>query len=239
MNRMINSVKKIFDRKQHLISHYVGRCTISETDPQATMTQLVVNTVSGTPDIYSFDSSYIKGMSHITCDRSSRLKDSNCDGVLFVKTNDEVMHIVMAELKSSYPNASTLNVAYQQLIYTYLKYRALFSISKDGDIDAYSLNLVLACSCPTDNRDIEAAIMADEEMDRLSGIPKLAKKDFLQGIFGDLYRSPSKRITLKFSDLNLFSGLTLNDSLSNKEFELSLVTSTKANMSQATMTLNY
>lgn len=236
---MIESVKKIFDLKQHLITHHVGSCTVSETDSLAKMNQLVVNTVSGTPDIYSFDSSYIMGMSHITRDRSSRLKDSNCDGVLFVKTNDGVMHIVMAELKSSYPNASTLNAAYQQLIYTYLKYRTLFSISKDGDIDSYSLNLVLACSCPSDDRDIEAAIMADEEMDRLSGMPKPAKKDFLHGIFGDLYRSPDKRITLKFSDLNLFSGLTLNDNLSNKEFELSLVTSTKANMSQATLTLNY
>lgn len=237
---MIAVIKNNYDKKEGLIKGPSQSCVVDESNrtPTTTMHHLNVYNASAA-DMYLFPTEYISGMGCITTSVSSKLLDSNCDGMVLLYSQDRKMHIILAELKSC-PPGSGLSEAFKQLVFSFIKYYTLFSICREWNINENTIDFVIACSCSKDPKALEAELYsAQNDMDMICEDEKGKPKDFVVSIFTQLYLSPQKKINLFFRDLQMLQGLELNEQILNKTFTLCLATTSVAGDDHADITFNY
>lgn len=222
---MIAVVKNNFDIKSPIIQGPSLSCVIDEPNntPDTTMRHLNIRNARNA-EMYLFPSNYIAGMGCITNNVSSKLLDSNCDGTVFMYSQDGQLHIIMAELKSCQPG-SGLSDAFKQLVYTFLKYYSLFSTSRGWNIDNNTIDFVIACSCSKNPKDLEAKMYsARNDLDLLGNEFEDGFKDFVVSIFTELYFAPQQKLELTFNELKMLEDFKLNEQIANKKFTLHLTT---------------
>jgi len=233
---MIDVVKNNYDVYSSQIQGPMLSCDIVETKPNAKFRCLSVHN-SNKAKMYFFPTEYIESIERTTTKVSTKLQDSNCDGTIFLYAEDATMHIIMCELKSCQPGAR-LSDAFKQLVYSFLKYYSLFSICEGWHIANYSLDLVLACSCAKNHKDLEAEMLsAQNDLDTLG--EGEGPQDFSVGIFTKLYLAKNHTLQLSFSDLRMLEDFKLNEHIKNKSFALHLATTANFGEDNAQITFDY
>ena len=221
---IIDIIKLNYDKYASLIDGPLSEVTITERDSGASFHFLHVKNCRDVK-MFLFPTEYIKDMERTTEKVSSRLLDSNCDGTIFFYSQENILHVILAELKSC-PPGSGLSKAFKQLVYSFLKYFSFLSICKEWVVDNLTLDFVISCNCSEHPDDLESEMLSIEsDVDELLGSKDTKCVDFNTTIFPSLYLAPNKSIQLCFSDLQLLQDLQLNDNIANKLFTLHLAMS--------------
>ena len=233
MMRLIDSFSNLYDRSAQLyINSSINDCEVKEHGKLATFHRLYIHNDNAT--FYLCDTKLIKDHVDTTEKMSSSLKNSTCDGVLFVYGAHNIEHLVFAELKSTY-SASKLQDAFEQLIYSLLKYHRLFSLCKGYDLRSLSLDLVLACHAP--HKTQEADALLDEFVAQNAIEEKTNELSFVVDILPKLQFSGT--YTFKLNQLCKISSYPLVDELLKKDITLHLVISVQPEDDYAKMYLRY
>lgn len=116
MAKTIDNINKVYDRVRFNITDSKDSCVVDESNP-VKLRHLVIKSAGA--DFHCMKTDYVKDLKCMTEKRSSRLKDSNCDGIAFVDDCVDKEHLVFAELKSCEPD-SKLDEALNQIIHSFL-----------------------------------------------------------------------------------------------------------------------
>ena len=95
---MYESLLAIYNKRNGHYSQHMNQCEIEEHDANASFHHLYINNIGAL--LNKFDTDYVKNFKNTTENITAVLKDSKCDGVVFIKGNDGRIHMVFSELKS-------------------------------------------------------------------------------------------------------------------------------------------
>ena len=211
---LCNTFVELYDKAQRpeFAAYHTsyGYFEVKECDTGASVTRLRVTMPNA--EFSSFNNHLVKGMKEITEIRSSRLLDSDCDGIAFVNYNGHD-GLVLAELKSRF-STMHLKKAFGQLTHSFLKMHAMLSLCKDYSIDTISLHFIVACQCFSDNNQEDSVynlLSKAENSDSASFEGKLLRKLLEQ-----------HHLEVPFGTLTSLWNMPLNSSLIEKPLTLSL-----------------
>lgn len=231
--RLIDSFSTLYDRSAlQYISSITNDCEVKEHGKSATFHHLYIH--NDNAKFHLCDTRLIQDHVDTTEKMSSVLKNSTCDGVLFVYGTHDSEHLVFAELKSTY-SAGKLQDAFEQLIYSLLKYHRLFSLCKGYDLRSLSLDFVLACHAP--HKTQEAEVLLDEFVAQNAIEDKTNELSFVVDILPRLQFLGT--YTFKLNQLCKMSSYPLVDELLKKDITLHLVISAQPEDDYAKMYLRY
>lgn len=217
MAKTIDNINKVYDRVRFNITDSKDSCVVDESNP-VKLRHLVIKSAGA--DFHCMKTDYVKDLKCMTEKRSSRLKDSNCDGIAFVDDCVDKEHLVFAELKSCEPD-SKLDEALNQIIHSFFKCHGLFSLCDGYDIDNYTIDFVLACSSPRNYEEKEA-----EFLSVINSNDELGKADndyrFSIDLLPYLFISETKSLKFRLKEMHCVSGLPLHKGILNKEIALHL-----------------
>lgn len=236
--RLIDSLEKVYDKSySKFITQHKDCCEILESDKNATFCKLsVVN--KGTV-LSVCDSKMIQGQQNITENISSILKDSNCDGVVFLhKDGDEERneeHLVFAELKSTYA-CDKLQKAFEQLIHSLLKYHRLLSLLEGYTLSSLTIDFVMACHAPSREQEAECSldVVAAQELS-----PSNKDLSFASDLLPTLEAAATKKVTFSLNELSAMAEYPFNLDIMSKMINLHLITSQTPVSDEARIVLNY
>ena len=233
--KLIDSFSQLYDKSvTTYVSSFNNVCQVDEHGASATFHNLYIHNHSAT--FYLFDTKLIQDHKDTTEKMSSVIKNSTCDGVALVYGADKSEHLIFAELKSNY-SAGRLQDAFEQLIYSLLKYHRLFSLCKDYDLETLTLDFVLACHAP--NKALESEAFLDEMSEQnVNGTEDLGCS-FVKDILPAIQISRSKSFKFSLGQLQKISFFPLNVKLMNKCVTLHLVMSARPTDDHATINFNY
>nr|MDE6295831.1 hypothetical protein [Muribaculaceae bacterium] len=139
--RTIEQLQQIFDKYACHCAIGCGGAPFIETSRSADLKKVHITISSG--DLGVLKNPFYKGMTHITTDRSSHLRDSDSDGVIFYN-NGADKRIIFLELKSSL-SGNNIKKATSQHLFTFLKLHTMMSLCKDYALSDYSIEFHIAC----------------------------------------------------------------------------------------------
>lgn len=155
--RLIDNINALYDgdHKTNLpfITNHKG--TVSVYEPGNADTKQVDICKNGI-DFYLLNSTFYKGQADLTINKSTLLKDSDCDGVIFYE-EDGQQYILNVELKSGF-SGEEIRSGYKQIYFTLLKLYTLLSICEDFDFSKYRITAYLVCQ-PVKDENEESQIL--------------------------------------------------------------------------------
>lgn len=225
------SLLKIYDKRSFCFSEHMDRCEIEEHDKCASFHHLYIQNAGA--QLRKFDTNYVKDFKNSTENISSVLKDSNCDGVVFIKGKDEKLHFVFTELKSK-QTADNLKKAFKQVIFTFIKYHQLLSICSDYDISNITIDFVLSCHAADNNEYAETYLDVQSEQILIADAPT---KQFVADMLPVLMNN--KSYSFKLKDVDILNSYPFNQYIIEKSIKMHLATSITSTDDNATITFNY
>lgn len=183
---------------------------VNEHEHGATVTLLRVNMPGA--DFISFNHHLVKGMKDITETRSSKLFDSDCDGISFLAQQNQ-NGIVVVELKSRF-STQHIKKAYRQLVFSFVKLHAMLSLCSEYNIDNIILHLVVSCKCFENNNQEEGVmniLMKAESVNHDSFEAKYLRRLIKH-----------HRLIVKFGEIASTYGLILNPAVADKDVTMAL-----------------
>lgn len=138
----IDALQTIFDRMTACFRCHHQSCEVVETAAGAQFRKLEIRS-AGT-DFHEIGNAFYKGIKNTTQDRSTHLKDLDCDGVSLFVDAEGRKHIVLVDLKSNF-DIQKICGAYEQDIHTFLKLHALFSLYEGYSLHGMVIDLIVAC----------------------------------------------------------------------------------------------
>ena len=200
-----------------------GSWIIRENDPSASLTELSVNRT--TSDFIGFNHNLTKSMPNLTCNRSTKCKDKECDGIAFVNSGANE-GLLFVELKSKY-DTSPVSTAVEQMCFSFLKMHAMLSLCSGYVLSNMEISFCVATKC---------AVTENEEAKINQFIDKALKNEDqkrLGSFFRDLFIKGCVSIKLE----ELFNvkciNLPLHEDIKNKLINVHLVTTLKPNDTKA------
>ena len=138
----IDALQTIFDRMTACFRCHHQSWEVVETAADAQFRKLEIRS-AGT-DFHEIGNAFYKGIKNTTQDRSTHLKDLDCDGVSLFVDAEGRKHIVLVDLKSNF-DIQKICGAYEQDIHTFLKLHALFSLCEGYSLHGMVIDLIVAC----------------------------------------------------------------------------------------------
>ena len=228
---MYESLLAIYNKRNGYYSQHMNQCEIEEHDANATFHHLYIYNRGAL--LNKFDTDYVKDFKNTTEKITAVLKDSKCDGVVFIKGNDGRIHLVFSELKSKC-TSTNLEKAFNQVIFTFFKYHQLLSICKNYNLSDTTMDFVLACN--VGDVDDDAEIYSDMQNEQMI-LSEVRTKSFVADMLPSLLRD--KVISFKIGELRQFQSLPFSDGIINKTITLHLATSISQTSDTASITFNY
>ena len=228
---MYESLLAIYNKRNGHYSQHMNQCEIEEHDANATFNHLYINNIGAL--LNKFDTDYVKNFKNTTENITAVLKDSKCDGVVFIKGNDGRIHMVFSELKSKC-TSTNLEKAFNQVIFTFFKYHQLLSICKNYNLSDTTMDFVLACH--VGDVDDDAEIYSDMQNEQMI-FSEVRTKSFVADMLPSLLRD--KVISFKIGELRQFHTLPFNSDIMEKIITLHLATSISQNTDTASITFTY
>lgn len=143
--KLIDNINALYNDDNHnnhllFITNYNGRVSITERSNADTQR---IDICKADTNFYHLNQTFYKGQADITANKSSLLKDLDCDGVIFYEDNGQ-QHILTIELKSGF-SGEEIRSGYKQIYFSLLKLYSLLSICDDFDFSKYQITAYLAC----------------------------------------------------------------------------------------------
>lgn len=204
-----------------------GLWRVHENSKQAKLTDLDVKCADA--DLVGFNENLTRSMPDLTCKRSTKFKDKECDGVAFVcsATNEGLLFV---ELKSKY-DTSQVSDAIKQMCFSFLKIHAMLSLCSEYALNKTEITFCVATKCAV-NESEDAKVVEFISQATLLEEQKAYGK-FLQNLFSKGYDNVSFNNLFKYLCINL----PLHDAIKNKKIKVHLVTSSAPN--NTTAVFNY
>lgn len=219
---LISSFDGLFDKTSPGLKLLKGKSIVKENSPGATVKSLQL--FSKGKDFFCYPSSLVESMPDLTTRRTSKIKDSNCDGILIVADSKSTEQLVLVELKSTF-DIERIAGAYNQVLHSFLKLHSLFSQCEDYSLDQLPVLFIVGCKCFKDKIQesavydkISIAKMLNQDKFEAKFLGKLLVKQSVTvylNEFNDIKRNPfhkdikgksimlSLRMTNKFSDKSI------------------------------------
>ncbi len=159
------------------------------------------------------DDVFYKNIPNMTCNKSSFLKDANCDGVSFCIV-DGKMHLLFVDLKS---NIASIEKAFEQDFFTMLKIHMFFSLCRGYDLRNLTLDFFVACP-PYKDKDQESDILSQLNMADESDTLQYYQRCLLNHL---LYK---KETIVKIEELPFKIKNILNESIITSQIHLHIYT---------------
>lgn len=210
----IDALQTIFDRMTACFRCHHQSCEVVETAAGAQFRKLEIRS-AGT-DFHEIGNAFYKGIKNTTQDRSTHLKDLDCDGVSLFVDAEGRKHIVLVDLKSNF-DIQKICGAYEQDIHTFLKLHALFSLCEGYFLRGMVIDLIVACKTFKDT-DQETRVLDIISMKCMEEEDSFEKK-FLNSLLHD---GPVK--TCRMDDLNTIRSLPFHPSIKGVDVRLHLFT---------------
>lgn len=209
---MIDSLPAIFDK--HTNSFRKGRSVWEILEKvKDKKINLKKVTILGSGVFNIIENPFYKSWGHVTTDRSTYLKDSDCDGVAFY-INDHEKKLIFIDLKSSL-SSTNLKKSLTQNFFSFLKLQMAFAICRDYSIDDYDILFIMAC--PVCDEATKSNIL-----DNISQYEMLGDNYYLNDCL-KLFFLEEKDWSCKFSGLP-FANENLHCDILNKEFTFKILT---------------
>lgn len=145
MMDFVDSFKLMYDTgtANSLLPCTLGSIAVKESERKASLKDLVIKK-SGT-NFSGFNNTLFKGLSSMTCGRSSYLRDLDCDGaVIYNNTSDDGLNLLFVELKSNF-DTEKISHALNQVVYSFLKFYCISSVCEHFSLDKFSIRFIIAC----------------------------------------------------------------------------------------------
>lgn len=204
-----------------------GYWNVHENDKLATLKDLYI--IGYAVDFVGFNENLTRSMHDLTCKRSTKFEDKECDGVAFVcsATNEGLLFV---ELKSKY-GTSQISKAIRQMCFTFLKMHAMLSLCSEYALNKTEITFCVATKCAV-NESEDAKVVEFIGQATLLEEQKAYGK-FLQNLFRKGCNNVSFNNLFKYLCINL----PLHDAIKNKKIKVHLVTSSAPN--NTTAVFNY
>lgn len=204
-----------------------GHWNVCENDKLATLKDLHI--IGYAIDFVGFNENLTRSMPDLTCKRSTKFKDKECDGVAFVcsATNEGLLFV---ELKSKY-GTSQVSDAIKQMCFSFLKMHAMLSLCRGYTLDEMEITFCVATKCAADASENAKVLLFINQA--LQVKKQNAYGKFLQNLFSKGYDNVSFNNLFKYLCINL----PLHDAIKNKKIKVHLVTSSASN--NTTAVFNY
>ena len=178
--QIIDSIKSVFDRKSNCCHIVNSEWVLTESDAGATFLKMTFHYANA--EFGTITNDFYKGVGNVTCDRSTYLKDKDCDGVSFICDGD-VRKLFLVDMKSSF-NENNIFDAYKQDFFTFLKMHMMLSLCAGYNLQDWEVNYYVAC--PPCKSEAEAAsikdnIMMNEQIGQDRFIDRCIKEYFYGG----------------------------------------------------------
>lgn len=242
MKTIDNSFCTIFD-KTKTDSTY-GYCSnsdsweVSENTETASLKQITIQRKN--TRFIGFNQEITRSMT--MCQRSSELKDKECDGFSFLKEKDDVVGLLFVELKSQYCK-NNISKSIKQMLFSFLKIHSMLSLC-----DGYSLNNLDIFFC-------SATLCAKDEAERtklLDFINKAVKCNIKDEnatekrnafyecgrIFRDLVVKRKTKRKVKFLLSAFDINLPIHQDIADKDLTIHLSTTNSYNESSSIFSFN-
>lgn len=139
--QIIDSLKTIFDKKGICCDVVTGDWILTEPDPSATFVKMTFH--NNNAYFGSIDNSFYKGVGNVTTDRSTYLKDKDCDGLCFY-VDGYSKKLLLVDMKSSFSEDNVFD-AFRQDVFTFLKVHMMFSLCEGYHLPEWEINCYIAC----------------------------------------------------------------------------------------------
>lgn len=211
---MIDSIKYIYDKQAQSFEKKKESFVVTEkNDQQTTFKKLTVHKKGC--QFFVVKPPFYTGISAITKDRSSILKDSSCDGIAFSDTHGNLTFYFI-ELKSRFREYK-IREAFCQIFFSFIKMHMMLNLCQGYKPEKSRFDFFVACNPPEDQEhltDILYLIQQKEECGHDDFIIKCIKEFFL----GD------KKYSCKVKDINYVDFKHFNEKFQNIEVRLNIYT---------------
>ena len=196
---------------------------VCENDKQATLKDLDI--IGYAVDFVGFNEKLNRSMPDLTCKRSTRFENKDCDGVAFVNstTNEGLLFV---ELKSKY-DTSQISKAIRQMCFSFLKLHAMLSLCSKYALDKMEITFCVATKCAANESEDSKVRQFISQATQLEEQKDFGK--FLQNLFSKGRNNVSFDNLFKY----LCISLPLHDVIRNKNIKVHLVTSSTPNDTKA------
>ena len=200
-----------------------GYWNVCENDKQATLKDLDI--IGYAVDFVGFNEKLNRSMPDLTCKRSTRFENKDCDGVAFVNstTNEGLLFV---ELKSKY-DTSQISKAIRQMCFSFLKLHAMLSLCSKYALDKMEITFCVATKCAANESEDSKVRQFISQATQLEEQKDFGK--FLQNLFSKGRNNVSFDNLFKY----LCISLPLHDVIRNKNIKVHLVTSSTPNDTKA------
>ena len=200
-----------------------GYWNVCENDKQATLKDLDI--IGYAVDFVGFYEKLNRSMPDLTCKRSTRFENKDCDGVAFVNstTNEGLLFV---ELKSKY-DTSQISKAIRQMCFSFLKLHAMLSLCSKYALDKMEITFCVATKCAANESEDSKVRQFISQATQLEEQKDFGK--FLQNLFSKGRNNVSFDNLFKY----LCISLPLHDVIRNKNIKVHLVTSSTPNDTKA------
>lgn len=219
---MIDALSDIFDKHSANFRKGLPKWEIIEPDAGA---QLKKVTITGTGNFDVIENPFYKSWSHVTTDRSSFLKDSDCDSTAFY-IDESGKKLIFVDLKSSL-SSDNLQKAIKQDFFSFLKMQMAFALCKDYRLKDFDLYFLMAC--PMWDDDLGAEIKDNLSQNEMLGYDD----DYLSQCLKDYFYGGNEW-TCKISDLPFIHKSTLHRDILDKNVKFKILTTADATDSELT-----
>ena len=220
---LIDSINSIYDANPYCYNCQ-DSCTICEQGTIAKLRKVVFNRNSTC--FYNIKNDLYKGFGSLL-NRSSFLKDSDCDGIcLYYETN--IIHFIFVDLKSQF-SESDINKAFEQDLYSLLKVYMLLSLCCDYKKETLRISFYAACP-RCDSTDDEDTIKYNILLSDESGEDRFANRYLKSYFFG-------ANCCCKLKDIPSIKNKIFNDSLLDLDVEFNIATPNSTGCSECNIDL--
>lgn len=207
---LIDSFKLIYNKVSNLCLDTVDLIDVNEWKPDATMNHLRIEEPGSMFTVYPAD--LLKDMPSITSERSSSIKDKDCDGIIFHK-KEGIEDLILTELKSGFDTGKICD-AFNQIIHSFLKLHIMFSVCKDYQVSQLSVKFIVVCKTYKDEAQ-EAGVL-----EKINNAQTLKS-----GTFEDKFLSrllANKYVDVIMDEFHDVSINPFNDDIKNKHIQMRL-----------------
>lgn len=202
--KIIESLKSVYDKKSCFCLCNDSEWEIKEDKDNASFRKVVVRKKSLKFEIIGND--FFRGMSSITSDRSSFLKDKDCDGVSFYE-QDGKTGLMLIDLKSSF-SEDNISKAFTQDFHTFLKLHMMMSICKGYRLGELAISCYAACP-PCASSDVKDSILDTISMSEEAGDDRFINRCLKSYLIG------GEEYSCALKDTPFASGSALHEDLMN------------------------
>lgn len=152
-------------------------------------------------------------MPDLTTNRTSIIKDSDCDGIQFVVDTGGNEQLVLTELKSTFDTGKICD-AYNQIIHSFLKLHSLFSQCEDYSLNQLPVSFIVGCKCFKDKAQ-ESSVYS-----KINTAMTLKQNNFEAKLLGKLLNN--KSISVKMSEFHDIKRAHFHQDLKAKQITMRL-----------------